>query len=311
MRKPGLAITLIFCRKCNVLSLLIPFAHSKISVSDTGCSLIGEIISSFWFDSKQKKTTIWSHSLDIIKELFIDLFRIVIPLWWTSWVIQRLCSPFFSSVRFFWEVDFINCLRIKLSLLRSRFKFPCALQSQKFFKCITKSGYVLARTRWTFVSWIRAASKCSFTFMFTIIIQWEFDIILQIFLHFRQTVTLKMYFVIVAIKFQFLDVSMLKQAKSFGADVLVVFVVLVVLSFSFNEVGNNVFFVSTRETHWADLGNSQVAIVTVFAWSICLLEDKCCHLSVKLSSHPFLMSVTTLWKVKKVKVQLKFCNYTT
>ena len=56
-----------------------------------------------------------------------------------------------------------------------------------------------------------------------------------------------MYFVIVTSEFQFLDVSMSKQTESFGADVLVVFVGLVVFGFSFNEVGNDVLHIKSRD----------------------------------------------------------------
>ena len=68
MFKPCLTVTLSFCGKCNVLSLLITnheislnsFCRAKISVSETGCSLIGEMMSflfwsSFSSDSRQKK----------------------------------------------------------------------------------------------------------------------------------------------------------------------------------------------------------------------------------------------------------------
>ena len=56
-----------------------------------------------------------------------------------------------------------------------------------------------------------------------------------------------MYFVIVTSKFQFLDVSTLKQTESFGADVLVVFVGLVVFGFSLNEEGNDVLHIKPRD----------------------------------------------------------------
>ena len=56
-----------------------------------------------------------------------------------------------------------------------------------------------------------------------------------------------MYFVIVTSKFQFLDVSMSKQTESFGADILVVFVGLVVFGFAFNEVPNNVLHIKSRD----------------------------------------------------------------
>ena len=57
-----------------------------------------------------------------------------------------------------------------------------------------------------------------------------------------------MYLVIVVPSdFQFLDVTMSKQTESFAADILVIFVRFIVLSFSFNEVRRDVLIIKCRD----------------------------------------------------------------
>ena len=53
-----------------------------------------------------------------------------------------------------------------------------------------------------------------------------------------------MYLVIVVPSdFQFLDVTMSKQTESIAADILVIFVKFVVLSFSFNKVRHDILHI--------------------------------------------------------------------
>jgi len=53
--------------------------------------------------------------------------------------------------------------------------------------------------------------------------------------------TSKMYLlIIVPSDFQFLDVTMSKQTESFAADILVIFIGFIVLSFSVNKVRHDI-----------------------------------------------------------------------
>ena len=55
-----------------------------------------------------------------------------------------------------------------------------------------------------------------------------------------------MYFVAITGKFNSLDVPMPKQAKRFVANVLIIFVGLVVFGFSFNEVRYHILHIKSR-----------------------------------------------------------------